>query len=43
VLLAIGDGHGIGVLGGLLIGLILASATDRAGNVWQTRGHHASG
>jgi membrane associated rhomboid family serine protease len=42
-LLVIGDGHGIAVLGGLVIGVILASAGRPTPNLWQTRRHHASG
>lgn len=42
-LAAIGDAHGIAVLGGLIIGALMASATGRAGNLWQTRGHHVPG
>jgi hypothetical protein len=42
-LVGIADAHGIAVLGGLVIGALVASATGRAGNLWQTRGHHAPG
>jgi hypothetical protein len=42
-LVGMADAHGIAVLGGLVIGALIASATGRAGNLWQTRGHHAPG
>jgi hypothetical protein len=42
-LVGIGDAHGIGVLGGLVIGILVARVTSRPGNLWQTRPHHVPG
>jgi hypothetical protein len=42
-LLVIGDGPGVAVLGGLLIGGPAASATGWSPDLWQTPQHHAPG
>jgi hypothetical protein len=42
-LILIGDAHGIAVLGGLLIGALIASTPGTGRNLWQTRQHHAPG
>jgi hypothetical protein len=42
-LLAIGDAHGIAMLGGVLIGLLAAGVTGPGSDLWQTRHHDVPG